>query len=1160
MKKRNVFIAGAVLLLIVLVSLLPLIVSNGRVQDLFFSRIADRIPGSLSVAGCSIGWQQGLQCRGLVYDDKAHGFHVTVPELSSEKGLLALIVNPVNLGTVSMEAPVLVFSGTPPVDNQSAGSAENNTLPSVSSPAATQKKSPAADTIPFWDRMIVNLLINEAVVKSALQGDPAEVVVRNGILDASLASGSVHFQLDLESDDGRGTATASGFINLPTRKEALLDTLVTEIKLHVMDLQVKPFLTLLPVRENLPVVTAELSSELLIKATGIHSLKISGTNRLQDVAMAGGVLGEDQPRFEQVTLDLDLSRAAGNSWQFPEMVFSSDFGQLTLKGSYGGRDFTLSGGGRVELPLLFDQFPHLFRVQPETSLQNGALDFTISMENDQQQLSVSTDMVIDNLAGMQQGQPFSWNSPLSLHLDGGMIDRSPQVDKIALKASFLDLVGSGDLQSFSLNGSADLGKAVQQIGTIFQLPWAADGRLHFTAKSKEEGDSTYVVNTRVDIDDFTLFRDGELVMPGHKLAFSGKLTTPGKLGESRADAMDLFFDLSGWPGKINGKLESVYTRSGQVSARYSLQSYMQLGRLTDLFHNLDILASETTLTGSMDLKSSGYFEENRLVVQEFDGRTDDFILYHLGRIYKDSSIHLFTTDSVVNGEPAKPVKPLAVADNSASFFARGGNWNVFDSVSHRIVLRNLALSSTLGSLNVSRFSIEDWQQFPETLSLQLNGKADVGRLTSVLQQAEILPPEQTLTGNGSFAVDLAAKEGKGHTGTVQFDINSLSLNSGEKNVLSDEFVSINTRLQGDLAGRDIDFETFDLKSALLRLQARGRLQSSGKEPHFFLSGKLTPDFSALADLVNSLYAVDIRAAGRQQEQFSLYFPLDESEEDKTSRLRFETRLQADYAAFSGIDLQQPLLPVTMEQGVLQARLAGGLNEGTLSFSPRIDYTVSPPVVTLPDAEQVLTDAKLGQSLSDILKRINPVLGLLARPSGTISVRMDRFFWPLASDGAEQAEFRAVLNVSRVTLVPEGVLHEILTLAGLGDEPLALDQSEIICTAATGRISCTPLKILVAESEMTLAGSVGFDGNIDYLLEVPVTRKLVGREGYRILQGTTLKVPIRGNQDHAVFDADDLARAISDLLGQAAGKAAGKVIEQQVEKILPGLLDGLLGNE
>jgi hypothetical protein len=195
----------------------------------------------------------------------------------------------------------------------------------------------------------------------------------------------------------------------------------------------------------------------------------------------------------------------------------------------------------------------------------------------------------------------------------------------------------------------------------------------------------------------------------------------------------------------------------------------------------------------------------------------------------------------------------------------------------------------------------------------------------------------------------------------------------------------------------------------------------------------------------------------------------------------------------------------------------------------------------------------------VLKRINPVFGLLARPAGTISARMDRFSWPLAANGAAQADFSTVFNVSKIKLTSNGVLREILDIAGLGDEPLTLEQNEITCNAAKGRISCTPLKILVAESEMTMGGSVGFDGSLDYLLEVPVTSKLVGKEGYRVLKGTTLKVPIHGNSGQAIFDPDALSQAISDLLAQAAGKATGKVIEEQVDKILPGLLDGLMGH-
>ena len=1158
MKKRNLFITGVVLLVIVLVGLLPVILSSGGVQDLLVSRVNTQIQGALAVGGCSIGWQQGLQCNRLVYDNKKHGVHVSIPRLSSSQGLLALIVTPMNLGTVTVDDPVLVLPGSPPAVKQSPVTVKNNT-PQVSSPAATEKSSPAKESAPLWDRVIVNLLVNNGIVKLAFGKEPAEIFFRNGTLDAGLASGSVHFALDLGSEDGEGTATASGFINLPTRKGALLDTLVTEINLNIMDVQVEHFIASIPDRENLPRARAELSSELLIKATGINTIQVSGTNMLQNVELEGGFLGEDQPRFKQVNLDLDVKRDGESSWQFPEMLLSSDLGTLALAGSYGGQSFMVKGKGEVELPILFGRLPHLFKVQPDTSLGSGGLDFNFTLEKDQQQLDITTDMALGNLAGMQKGQPFAWHSPVTLHLDGSMIDREPHVEKLLLKAPFLNLEGRGDLKDFFLNGSADLGQAVKEISRIFQLGWDADGRLRLTAESEEDGDNRYVVNTRMDIAGFSLSRQGKQVLPRHQLVFSGRLKTPGKFPNTRAEAMDLDFDLSSWPGRMNGKLDSFYRKTGQVTARYRLQTDLQLGRLSDLLHNLEILKSETTLTGTMDMEASGYFEENRVVARELDSRIDDFMLYRQGKIFKESSVHLFTTSPVADADSEKAVRPLELADNRATYFARGGNWNVFDTANHRIALRDLGLTSELGSLNVHRFSIEDWQQLPTTLSLKVDGKTDLGKLTPVLQQYSILMPEQTLEGNGSFAVNLAGKAGKEHTGTVQLDIDHAILSKGDKIVLTDETLSFNTRMQGILSTGDIDFETFDLQSSLLSLQAKGRLHHSGIEPNFTLSGEVTPDFSSLVSLLNSLYATDIRAAGKQKEQFSLYYPLDESAAERYRNLQFVTKLQAGYAVLSGIDLQQPVMQVSMEKGVLQAPLTADLNSGGLKISPRIDYTLAPPVATLPEAEEVLTDVQLGQPLVDLLKRINPVLGLLARPTGTISARLDRFSWPLVARGAELADFRAVFNVSKITLVPEGALQEILDMAGLGDEPLTLDQSEIICNAARGRISCTPLKMLVAESEMTLGGSVGFNGSLDYLLEVPVTKKLVGREGYRILQGTTLKVPIRGDSDQTIFDSDALSIAISDLLGQAAGKAAGKVIEQQVDKILPGLLDGLLGN-
>jgi hypothetical protein len=143
------------------------------------------------------------------------------------------------------------------------------------------------------------------------------------------------------------------------------------------------------------------------------------------------------------------------------------------------------------------------------------------------------------------------------------------------------------------------------------------------------------------------------------------------------------------------------------------------------------------------------------------------------------------------------------------------------------------------------------------------------------------------------------------------------------------------------------------------------------------------------------------------------------------------------------------------------------------------------------------------------------------------------------------------------------------MAGLNGHTLRLKEKHLACEGQKGRISCSPIKMTVAASEMIMTGSAGFDGSLDYVVEVPVTKNLVGKKGYELLKGATLKVPVKGTKDKPVYNPDAMMQAASDLLGQAAQHAAKEAIKEQVEKVvpdelkevvpnLPGLIDGLFG--
>jgi len=72
-------------------------------------------------------------------------------------------------------------------------------------------------------------------------------------------------------------------------------------------------------------------------------------------------------------------------------------------------------------------------------------------------------------------------------------------------------------------------------------------------------------------------------------------------------------------------------------------------------------------------------------------------------------------------------------------------------------------------------------------------------------------------------------------------------------------------------------------------------------------------------------------------------------------------------------------------------------------------------------------------------------------------------------------------------------------------------------------------------QLKIHGSVGFDKTLDFIARIPVTKKMVGKDAYRFLQGTTIKVPIRGTASKPHLDETAFEQATGDLMQQALRK-------------------------
>ncbi len=1150
MKKTTLLLVILVAVVLVVASL-PMVISTDAFLQFCVRKASGRLPGTVSIGSWHVGWSDGLEAREIDYEDRAQGIHVVVPRLTCSQGLLAVLTTAgKDLGTIRMEKPLVELSagtsretGSRPSPSAEAGEADRQETP------AREPEKKQSGGKPIWNELLVKLLLEDGAVLYRKPGGQQQVVVHALDLDAELTRGSLVYTLKTLPAGDTGWLSSKGKIDLPSRGDAFLDTLIGQVDMTASDFPVQDILGLAAVTADLPTGEGVLEGDWNVRMTGIGNISLRGNISLHDLALKGGFLGQDRPRFKEVLLSMDARRKEGREIELNRLDFRADPAEFTASGIYGPEQVEIRGQGQLDLPLLFAAFPHLLRLQPETRLDSGTLSLSLNMQRKEQRMTLRANAGIDQIRGVQGGQVLAWDAPLILDLEAEQQDKMFTVKTARLKAPFLELQGHGDLNRSALQADVDLRKASAEIGRLFKMPWRLGGNLHLTATSAAEVDRRFKVDTRMEVGAFTLSRDNELLLPAHPLTLDCTLLLPSPLSNASSKRMDLDLDLVSWLGTTHLKARDLKKSQGSAAGKFHLLATGGLGRITDLLHSLDLMPRAMTVTGAFRLAGQGSMGEDVVLLRGMELDLEDFVLHDHGKTYQDKAVRFSMGKKTAAGDAPVVIGKLQVYDKMDTFPHKADSSRIALK-DHRLFLKDMDLSATGLNLSDTSLALADWREPLKTLSLKARGKADLGRLSDLLHLAGAMSPDLAISGKTSFDAVIDDRTENSRSMDLHAVIQALTVHRSARKILSEETVDLQLAATGQLQPVDLQISGLSLESALLTLDTKGKVQA---ENELELEGEILPDLQVLAAVIEQLTGTRIAMTGKKKSDFRCRIPLDRPGKERLQAAEARIELFAEDIEYLGCSLQKLTLPVRLEDGMMNLRLAGKFNDGKLDLAPKVDFHRQPAVLAIAKGSRFLQDVAIQKPLVEgLLQKIHPLFGVLARPSGRLSGRFDEFSWPLEKGGEQRARFTVVFDTSRIELDSSGVLRELLALAGLENQPLSLKESEITCIGKQGRITCTPLRILVAESEMKLSGSVGMDRTLDYLLEIPVTEKLVGREGYRVLAGTTIRVPIRGDAENPYYDGKALSEAISDLMAQAAGKA----IEKQAEKILPDLFKGL----
>ncbi len=1141
--KKKRYVLGVLLAVVLTVVIfLPLILSSDTVLRLVVSRVNSTVPGRLSIQSWLIDWQQGVLCQGIEYADDRKGLRITIARLTSTQGLLELIFAPKNLGLVGVDSPVVEFSGSVPAGK--------------GLPESDASTSSSGDTA-AWDRLVLQLQVRDGLVKTGPGDAEGELGFKGINLHSNLANGVIDFSLKFQALGEQGVVEAKGTLNLPARSRGLLETLIVNADITVDNYQFRDVLSFFAPRLNLPTGEGILNADFSVRVVGIEEIKLSGTAGMTDVRLAGGVLGEDIPSFREISLSLEETEWSKRYWAVKQLHLESDAGTLNFSGERMNKGLQLKSRGTLLIPVLFDRFPHLLRVQEATLIESGSLDFTADLSQDGPQGKLDVKARTENLGGLFHGNAFVWDNPLTATLLGEKNGLDFKIRRLHVDAPFAQAYGRGNLRSFELEASADVGAALVAIGKLFQHPWSGTGKLELEARASggEPGEKNYTVATDLNISNFSLSRSGSVIIPRHDFSIVGSGGAPLSLLKDKKGMFDLQFALSSWLGDIFLTLNGERGEEGLIGARYSTDSSLDLAGLSSFLLAVGQLPEMPKVSGDLQVQAAGYMDQTTLEVDELSSSIQDFSFARDDFAVDDKKLSLRILQSVNDEVPSLVIHDMIVSDNREEFFNAGAGSNIIQFPDRSLFLHNISLESGAGRLQLGELIIPDWQQPLQGIRTRFAVTSNLAELTRLLQGTTLQELGINMSGTGQLGFRAVETEEAGQEIQADLQLDDFFLSRRGADLLTKEKVSLATHLTGRITAGDFAIDEFRLSSGPLDMVAAGTLKPAEHGKILEFQGEMTPKMDRLAAVVNTAFDLNMTMQGRKKESFQARYHFGSTGEKETNINRFSTSLYADRIEYKGFVFSALRMPVSLEENNLHVELSGRMNDGTLNLVSDSDFAVDPPVLQIPPASRILTGVQLGKPVVDnLLQGIHPLFGILATPTGTIDVAVDSLTWPLVKDGGNDADFVAIINTSQVSFSSTAFLQGILTGFGLDKKNLTLQESKIYCTGQNGRIACSPIRILVGGSEMVLSGSVGMDKSLDYLLQVPVTEKLVGREGYRVLEGTTVRVPIRGTSGRPSFDKKIVAAAVEDLAKQAAVKA----IEKKAEEILPGLIEGVLG--
>ena len=1156
------YLAGFLLLSgVVLVAALPTLLVRRSVLLPLVDRFAGLAPLRIDLESVKAGWFRPLELQGLQVLDGQGRLLAKVGHIQTAKGLWSWLRSSTAVGHIRIsriESAIAASGGTTNIEQA---------LQPILDQYAAQEPTPddASQTVTGTIEIVDSkFLLMEP-------GRPEQWVMAIPKLTVNLPTGGqVIGPIELQATvaDVSGTVAdslgsiAANVAHSPDNRAFELRAKLEHVPVDFWHV-VRARLPELPIEELRGRVTAVLSGNLVdanrwsfdvqrVESRGLHidAPTLVGENpaQLQFLSAAGRAsLIDGLLRLESAELACDFAQAraaAQLAWPLEMPTASDPF----LKGG------TLEASGAVDLPKLAQAAQSLLPLRADTQLQAGQIRFTVAQQlSPQGQPSSRGELELTGLEALAAGQEIRWQDPLKVELAAQRAAGGLQVAGRAV-AEFCDVQASGTIEQGSVAGHVELDVLQQRLSQYVELPirtmtGTADLSLGWQRHGERQVQATGTLTTTPLV--IAAHSGGELQEPAWNGEFSATLSlangAPERIERGQLVLKSTDEQLS---VDLQAPLSLVAATGQQTPAAAAPFSFNLVGDLANWKRRGTMWLSEPpqlSLAGNVSLAVRGQIDMEHVEVLEANWRMQPL-------------------------DVVTPQISLAEPQMVGNFKGR-----VDSNDLTRLVVEKLEVQSTSFSLGARDAAASDGSHSRVGQAMFL---VDLDRITknvrgqpaaSASPPGAVLPPgaspEQVasyaasgrLQGQLAWQVSPQAATFELRADGEQVALLSTPASGPAVNLWEEPRLASVIRGNWQAATGAVNLESTQIQLPWMNYTGSLAYHPQGERQSVVMKGQAVYDSLALTARLAPVVGQQVKLVGQQTVPIDVTWTSSEDPHASLlAGLHAATRIGWEQARVAGIELGKADVPVRIDAGMLSTQAEFPVSGGVLRWDVTSDLT-APELVIQQKPMTVLENVEITPEMCQSwLKYVAPLVAEATSIDGRLSLKLSEARLTPADPKRQTVAGQLIMH--NVTVGPGPLSNQVISLVKQVDAIRKRDFTQAVSSTqqvwmnmpeqqidfqmADGRVVHRNLSVHVGDAQISTAGSVSVDGQLDLLATMPIPDDWIEKSPLLAgLRGQALNFPVRGSITQPQVDTQGLQQ----FGRQAVQSAATGLLQQQLSK-------------